>query len=246
MGNDLVSLLLDIVVLILLGATIFYVIRLTKGLEDFKKHRQEFDTVIANLLASIDQADHSVRTLKKVSAEEAAHLEQSISQAKALSEELGIICETGESMAGRLEKLAEKNRKIVQPSQGSLFSQKKRNEPYRTRSARQETTEKISSPVHRDRDNDENKKTGSYSATLRHVEKDEENDRQDLPSFMIKDNDYEDQDGLESHLDSTVSNDGTGSEETGEDVVASGKLRSQAEKDLFDALRATRKKITGN
>ncbi len=240
MSNDLVSLLLDILILILLGTTIFYVIRLTKGLKDFKEHRQEFDSVIANLLASIDQADHSVRILKKVSAEEAAHLEQSIIQAKALSDELRIITEAGESMAKRLEKLAETNRKIVQPGQGTLFSKKKRNESYNN----EESADKISSPVHRDKS--EKKKTGSYDAILKRVKKEEGENRNDLPSFMVRNNDYEDMDDLEGRLDSTASNDGDESEKQDEDVIIPRKLQSQAEKDLFDALRFTRKKISGN
>ena len=243
MSNDLLSLLLDIVILILLGATIFYVSRLTRGLEDFKKHREEFDSVIANLLASIDQADHSVRMLKKVSAEEANRLEQSVKQATALSEELSIISETGESMAKRLEKLAETNRKLVQPSQSSLFTKKKRSESYSAANAREEDTDKISSPVHRDKDNI--KKSRSYDSTLKHVKKGDKDSKSDLPSFMVRDKDYEDMDGLGNRLDSSVSNDGSENKEAGEDVIVPKRLQSQAEKDLFDALRSTRKKISG-
>jgi|GEM_PF-808616 len=241
MSTDLASFLLDIVILIFLGATIVYVIRLTRGLEDFKKHRQEFDSVIANLLASIDQADHSVRMLKKVSAQEANHLEQSVAQAKALSEELRIISDAGESMAKRLEKLAETNRKIVQPSQGSMFSRKQRNESYGARSAREDRSDKISSPVHRDKN--KRKKASRYDTTLKRVEKSDAENQQDLPSFMIKDQDYEAMDTLESRLDSTASNDGADSDTPDGGVIIPRRPQSQAEKDLLDALRTTRKNI---
>ncbi len=226
MSNDLVSLLLDVVILIFLGATIVFVYRLTRGLEDFKRHRREFDSVIANLLASIDQADHSVRTLKKVSAEEAGRLENSVSQANALCEELRIITEAGESMAKRLEKLAETNRKIVQPSQGAIFSRKpkERDDAYGTRSGRDEASDKISSPVHRDKEG--TKKSKSYGSTLKQVKKDDEQNQQDLPSFMIKDTEYE------------------GSDTTEGSSPVPKKLRSQAEQELLDALRTTRKNIS--
>ena len=242
MSNDLASLLLDIVILVFLGATIVFVYRLTQGLADFSKHRQEFDSIIANLLASIDQADHAVRMLKKVSAEEANHLEISVAQAKALTEELKIITDSGESIAGRLEKLAETNRKIVQPGQGAIFSRKKRGEPRSEGFARGETAGKISSPVHVDKA--EQKKARSYDATLKRVEKGEVDNKQDLPSFMIKDQDHE-ADTLQSRLDGAASNDGADSEDTDGGATTPKRPQSQAEKDLLDALRSTRKKISG-
>ena len=116
MGTELLALLFDCIVMTLLGATIFFVFRLTKSLENFKQHRQELDSVIANLLSSIDQAERSVQSLKLSSSEEAGRMEHLIEQAKSLSDELQIINQAGESMAVRLEKLAETNRKLVQPS----------------------------------------------------------------------------------------------------------------------------------
>ena len=111
MSSSLVSFSLDIAVLIFLAATIIYVIKLTKSLNDFKAHRREFDGVIANLLSSIDHADKSVKALKEVSEGEDAELSALISQSKVMSEELGIINETGEAMAKRLEAAAESSRK---------------------------------------------------------------------------------------------------------------------------------------
>lgn len=240
MSNDLASLLLDIVILILLGATIFYVIRLTKGLKEFKEHRQEFDSVIANLLASIDQADHSVRMLKKVSAEESSNLEQNVARAMVLSDELKMINETGENMAKRLEKLAEKNRKIVQPAQGAIFSKNQNPSRFETGEG-EESKEKISSPVHRDKGN---KKKGGYSATLKRIKKKAKGVAHDLPSFMAeKSADYKQVDDFDPGVDNDVNND---VEKDGGDVAAHHALRSQAEKDLMNALRATRKKISDN
>lgn len=254
MGNDLMGLLLDVVVLMLLGTTIFYVIRLTKGLHDFKKHRHEFDSVIANLLSSIDQADHSVRMLKKASSEEAGHLEASITEAKALSDELRIINEAGESMAKRLEKLAETNRKIIQPSHPKIkmgaVSEKS------SRRSQRRDGKKISSPVYHRELNvqatraatseshaDPELNDDSYDSTLKRVIKDPSAPAQkdDFPSFMIKDKEYEDLSSLESRLDSSVSNDGS---DTAEEDVMPENLQSQAERELLAALRNNKKNIS--
>lgn len=108
------GILLDVIIVTLLGATIFYTIRLYNSLNSFRAHRDEFDSVITRLVSCIAQAEHAIKNLKDTGAKEAAHLEQMIRQSKALSEELQLVCEAGENMAKRLEDLAEKNRKIAQ------------------------------------------------------------------------------------------------------------------------------------
>ncbi len=122
MTNELLGLIMDCVVLIFLGATIMYAYRLSKSLQDFRSHRSEFDSVIANLISSIDQAERAIRTLKNTSAQEASELKRLIDQSKSLSEELSIINAASESMAKRLERVAEENRKIVRPDKNDKIS----------------------------------------------------------------------------------------------------------------------------
>lgn len=226
MSNDIITLVLDVLVLAFLGTTIFYAMRLSKSLNDFKKHRQDFNGVIADLLSSIDQAERSVQTLKQTSAEKSGELQRLIDQSKALADELKIINEAGENMAGRLEKLAEENRKAVQS----------------TRSSRKiyEGSEKISSPVDRD---DATDQRAEYTATLRNVEK-EELPEKDVPSFMIKDREFMDYDSLESHLDASASNDPF-SDDVEEDVMPEN-LQSKAERELFEALKKSKRNMEGS
>ncbi len=227
MSSDIIALSLDLIVLGFLGATIFYVIRLSRTLENFKAQRREFDGVIANLLSSIDQAERSVQSLKQVGAQEASDLDNLIRQSKALVDELTIINETGESMAKRLEKLAERNRRIVQPGAKDSAPDvvrpaslpKARHRPVRKKEQR------ISSPVgdvqipkpqvpeHEDNDNNAH----DYSATLRNVEKSAVTEVSDIPSFMIQDKEYDE----------------GGSQDGG----IPDDLQSQAERELFEALR---------
>lgn len=231
MSNTLVPLIMDVVVLAFLGATIFYIMRLTKSLSEFKTHRRAFDGVIADLLAAIDQAERSVTTLKQVSAKEAGELDSLIMQSKALADDLKIINEAGESMAKRLENLAEKNRKIVQSSHENaddFYQGRSKAEPPKNE-------QKISSPVH------ERGRADDYRSTLKRVQKDDVTNKEDIPSFMIKDRDFDDVEALEKKLDSFVSNDIA----SGDDEDMPENLRSQAERELFEALRNTRKNIGG-
>lgn len=231
MNSELIALLLDIVILIFLGATIFYVLRLSNSLNAFKAHRREFDNVITSLLSSIDQAERAVQTLKQASAQEAGELESLITQSKDISEELKIIHEAGEGMAKRLEKLAEKNREAVQMSRSAVHS------------SNNTLRKKVYNPQHDSRPNNhvDRDDQRDYTSTLKNVEKSE--DDLDVPSFMIQDRDIADLDALEDHLDSSVSNDAFIGEDDQMDVVPED-LQSQAEKELLDALRASKGNVS--
>lgn len=226
MSNDIIALVMDILVLAFLGTTIFYAMRLSKSLNDFKKHRQDFNGVIADLLSSIDQAERSVHTLKQTSAEKSGELQRLIDQSRALADELKIINEAGENMAGRLEKLAEENRKAAQSARApqAIF----------------EDDEKISSPVHRAESSSQKK---GYSSTLRNVEKEDAAER-DVPSFMIKDREFMDYDSLENHLDASASNDPFSEDENIEDDIMPENLQSKAEQELFKALKNSKRNMT--
>lgn len=241
MSSAFLAIGLDIIVLCFLGATIFFVLRLYKSLNEFKAQRKQFDSIIANLLSAIDQAERSINTLKQTSAQEAGDLEKLIMKSQALSEELQIINDAGESMAKRLEKLAETNRKIVQPT----------SQPYRTKKdkireneARQEELrqeERISSPVYpapqrpapqREAPQPEPLPTESYQSTLKQVERSRPPKqpivKEDLPSFMIQDRERENP-----------------AQESIEDDDMADTLNSQAERELFEALRSSKRNITG-
>lgn len=160
MSPELFALIIDCLVLLLLGITIVYAYRLSKSLQEFKNHRLEFDSVIANLISSIDQAERSIKSLKQVSAEEASELERLIDQSKLLSDELKIVNQASESMAGRLEELAEKNAKVVRKSQ----PQENMVKPKRTKEKRSA-------------END------GYADTLKKIPQNNV-DEADMPSFM--------------------------------------------------------------
>lgn len=221
MSSEALGLFLDVVVLIFLGAMIFYAIRLSKSLQEFRAQKGAFDGVIADLLSAIDQAERSIHGLKQASLVESEELGDLIRKAKLLSEELKDVNQASEGMASRLEGLAEKNRKIIQggaqpqhagsnpPEQKSYYAQLNQAKP-----------EAIS----------------QMQVEPRRAQKTEFT-KQDLPSFMIQDRDFEDLDALGERLDEAASND------TDTDMPVG--LQSEAEKDLYNALRSSKKTLGG-
>lgn len=246
MSGNLIALILDILVLGFLGATIVFVYRLSESLKEFKKHRREFDGVIADLLSSIDQAERSVQTLKNVGAKESAELERLIDQSRSLADELKIINETGENMAKRLEKLAEENRKAAQNMQARPMTDppkgRLRGGQEHKRSSFSREDQKISSPVHARQDDQKRMGSGAYGETLKKAEKKDVVNEEDFPSFMIQDREFADLNSLESKLDASASNDASAYEE---DEEMPEHLQSEAEKELFAALRKSRRNVSG-
>lgn len=111
---DVLALLLDMLIVALLGATIFFAMRLYSSLSSFREHRDDFEHVVAKLIASIGQAEQAMKNLKNTGTQEAQNLEELIRHAREMTEELRMVNEASGNMANRLEELAEKNRKIVE------------------------------------------------------------------------------------------------------------------------------------
>ncbi|MCD8570268.1 MAG: DUF6468 domain-containing protein [Alphaproteobacteria bacterium] len=107
------SLIMDVIVLAALAVTIYYAVRLSRSLSVFRQYRHEFSNVLAQLSKNIDQANAAILGMKEASRSSGEHLQELIDQARLLTDELNLINQAGDSLAGRLENLAEKNRKIV-------------------------------------------------------------------------------------------------------------------------------------
>ncbi len=107
------GLILDIVILVLLATTVFFAARLSLHLKTFRDSRKEFDKLLQDLSSSIVQAEGAITGLRRTAKESGTELQSLVNEARALSEELQIMGEAGDSLAGRLEKLAERNGRIV-------------------------------------------------------------------------------------------------------------------------------------
>lgn len=113
MGGSVMALVLDIVVIVMLGVTIFYALRLSRHLDTFRSNRSDMEKLIRDLSTQITRAQEGISTLDEISKDRGDELRRLVAKAQGLSDELQLMTESGNSLAGRLEGLATKNRTIV-------------------------------------------------------------------------------------------------------------------------------------
>lgn len=111
-------LILDGLILLLLGGTIFFAARLSVHLKTFRSNRTQLEKLVAELADQIAQADRAVAGMREAAREGGRDLQQRINEARALSEELQFMNETGNNLAGRLEKVATGSAARVNPYDG--------------------------------------------------------------------------------------------------------------------------------
>lgn len=100
------GLFLDVVIIVLLGATIFYAMRLTRYLEQFRSNRADMERLIRDLSMQITRAQEGIGTLDNLAKENSDELRALLNKGRALSDELQLITEAGDSLATRLEQLS--------------------------------------------------------------------------------------------------------------------------------------------
>lgn len=196
MSAELLSVLLDIVVLIFLGITIYYALQLSKSLNGFRTYRKEFDGIMSELNVNIEQAYEAVKAMKETGNRSADDLEYLLRESQKMGEELKVINASSNSLAGRLEKLAQTNSRVAQNM--------------RAQSAADDFEDDIAE--------------GEYDAQLyQNVERLERGNAEADDNaagggmFAIQDREF-------------------GGDDTNADTGAGG-FQSQAEKDLYDALK---------
>lgn len=191
MSMALLSLAMDFIILLALGGTIYYAMRLSRSLDGFRAHREALKSVVGELTRNIDEAQRAIEGLRNAGKNSAENLDEALRDARRMTEELKMVNATSDGLAGRLEKLAERNRKVAQGMNGPdgfVSADYGLEDPHRpARSGNVET-----------------------------------------PSFAIQDRDM---DGEESGA--------------WEDEAGGGEFSSQAERDLYEALRRNRNKTGG-
>lgn len=114
--NPYISLAFDLAILAALGAAIFYALRLSKQLRALQADRRAFDLLIQALNLSVSRAEGAVKNMKEAAQDSGDALQEKINAARALADELEIMVQAGDSLAGRLQKLAEKARAAPEPA----------------------------------------------------------------------------------------------------------------------------------
>lgn len=108
-----VGFLLDGLILVFLSVTIFYAARLSLFLKSFREGKDGMQILIRELTSAVDKAEGAIKGMKIHATETEEELRNIINEAKFHADELHFINETGDSLADRLEKLANRNRELV-------------------------------------------------------------------------------------------------------------------------------------
>lgn len=135
--NFSVGIVLDIMILVMLIATIIYAIRLTGYLKRFKNSRAELEGVIKELSVHVNKAEKAMADLSEAVDISDHDLKDRMNRANKMFDELEMVVQTGDALANRLESLAIRNRKIIEGGEGDAANLMRRtleNEtPYETR-----------------------------------------------------------------------------------------------------------------
>ena len=105
---------IDVVLLILLCVTLFFAIRLSRQFADIRRDQDKLSELVMNLNTASERAEKAVKSMRKNALETSEKLQGDIIKAQGLSDELDIMIEAGNSLAERLQKIAEKSRKATQ------------------------------------------------------------------------------------------------------------------------------------
>jgi len=100
------GLILDILVVCLLGATIFYAATLSRRLTQLRNNRAELDAAARGLAEAAGKADSGIKGLRAAAEDSGARLQRQIDRAQGLRDELAFLVDAGESLAARLESAA--------------------------------------------------------------------------------------------------------------------------------------------
>jgi chromosome segregation ATPase len=97
------GLIIDIVVIALLGATIFYALRLERRLANVRNAQAALADVIRELNTAAARAEAGIQGLKVAAASSGQTLDDKIKRARSLADELELLLQSGERLGQRLE-----------------------------------------------------------------------------------------------------------------------------------------------
>jgi hypothetical protein len=97
----------DVLVAILLVATIVYAVVLNRKLTALRRAKAEMDATVVRFAESTGKATSGIAALKAHAQESGAALESTLTRAHSLADDLTFLIERGSNLANRLEKITE-------------------------------------------------------------------------------------------------------------------------------------------
>ena len=105
---------LEIVLVVLLGATLFQAIRLERALGVLKRDRAALESLVAGFNASTHQAESGIQKLRAAADGAGRQIETQITKSVSLKDDLAYLSERGERLADRLDALVRSARPLAQ------------------------------------------------------------------------------------------------------------------------------------
>lgn len=97
------GMIIDIVVIALLGTTIFYALRLERRLANLRNAQGALTDVIRELNTAAARAEAGIQGLKFAATSTGQTLDDKIKRARALADELGLLLQSGDRLGQRIE-----------------------------------------------------------------------------------------------------------------------------------------------
>ncbi|HYZ24698.1 MAG TPA: DUF6468 domain-containing protein [Rhodopila sp.] len=104
---------LEIVLVVLLGATLMQALRLERALNVLKRDRSALEGLIARFNISTHQAESGIQRLHAAADGAGRQLDEQVTRAVSLKDDLTFLTERGEKMADRLERLIKTARPLM-------------------------------------------------------------------------------------------------------------------------------------
>ncbi|MFN3827069.1 MAG: DUF6468 domain-containing protein [Micavibrio sp.] len=117
MSSGLLGMMLDGLVLLFLAATIFFAVRLSVHLRQFREGRKDLEKLVGDLGSQIAKAEKSIETLKDSARDASRSLQQQLDEARAVADDLEIMTRGANNIADRLDRSAERHRGSTSPVQ---------------------------------------------------------------------------------------------------------------------------------
>ncbi len=99
----ILPLIMDVLVIGLLGVTLFFAVRLSAQLKIFRQTRSDLRQLITDLSGQITQAEMAITGLREAARQSGRDLQELISQGSALKDEMEMIHDSSDRLATRLE-----------------------------------------------------------------------------------------------------------------------------------------------
>lgn len=113
--DDKLNLLLDVIIIVLLAATIVYAVMLNSRLAQLRDNRDDLARLVAAFNDATARAESGIPKLRRAAEDAGNALQERVEKAQTLRDDLAFMIERADSMAGKLENSVRQAREEARP-----------------------------------------------------------------------------------------------------------------------------------